>query len=179
MSDPLPSASIHGFESESRLEKAASLEESCTRRHSLDRVNANNKNLPRGEPRFEQCSSTAGEDLLHLIFPSHVAEKLKSHKVIPPEHFKNVSVLFADVVSYTTIVSRLTPLQTHALLNDLYNAIDALLSCFPCLYKVETIGDGVLRAACCVCCACAVYSPPLLPPFSNNDYEWRTRQQRR
>lgn len=99
--------------------------------------------------KLEKVAGQSSEDLLRQIFPSHVAEKLRSHKVIPPEHFSNVSVLFADVEAYTTIASRLTPLQTHTLLNDLYTSIDSLLSCFPCLYKVETIGDGELCAACC------------------------------
>ena len=66
--------------------------------------------------------------------------------MVPPEMFKNVSVLFADVESYTAIASRCTPLQTHSLLHDLYNTIDTLLSRFPRLYKVETIGDGTITS---------------------------------
>ena len=108
--------------------------------------------------KLEKVAGQSSEDLLRQIFPSHVAEKLRSHKVIPPEHFSNVSVLFADVEAYTTIASRLTPLQTHTLLNDLYTSIDSLLSCFPCLYKVETIGDGEL---CAVCCALSTVSSVL------------------
>ena len=83
-------------------------------------------------------------ELLRKIFPPHVVEMLRTNVVVPPEMFKNVSVLFADVESYTTIASRCTPLQTHSLLHDLYNTIDTLLSRFPRLYKVETIGDGTV-----------------------------------
>ena len=82
--------------------------------------------------------------VLRQIFPAHVVELLKTNQPVPPEVFKSVSVLFADVESFTTIASSCSALQTHHLLNELYLVIDQLLARFPRLYKVETIGDSIM-----------------------------------
>lgn len=40
-----------------------------------------------------------------------VAEKLKLGQTVQPETFDNVTIFFSDVVSFTTLASKCTPLQ--------------------------------------------------------------------
>uniref|UniRef100_A0A914C358 Guanylate cyclase n=1 Tax=Acrobeloides nanus TaxID=290746 RepID=A0A914C358_9BILA len=81
--------------------------------------------------------------LLYRMLPKQVADKLKLGQSIEPETFDCVTIFFSDVVSFTTLASRCSPLQVVNMLNDLYSVFDGIISEHD-VYKVETIGDGYL-----------------------------------
>uniref|UniRef100_A0A915DYY4 guanylate cyclase n=1 Tax=Ditylenchus dipsaci TaxID=166011 RepID=A0A915DYY4_9BILA len=81
--------------------------------------------------------------LLYRMLPKQVAEKLKLGQSVEPEAFDCVTVFFSDVVSFTTLASKCTPMQVVNLLNSLYTMLDSIIGEFD-VYKVETIGDGYL-----------------------------------
>ncbi|KHJ75663.1 adenylate/guanylate cyclase catalytic domain protein, partial [Oesophagostomum dentatum] len=72
-----------------------------------------------------------------------VADKLKLGQTIEPESFDAATVFFSDVVSFTKLAGRCSPLQVVNLLNNLYTTFDSIIDTHD-VYKVETIGDGYL-----------------------------------
>jgi class 3 adenylate cyclase len=49
--------------------------------------------------------------LLYRIMPKAAADKLKVGETVTPEVFEQASVLFSDIVSFTILASKSTPLQ--------------------------------------------------------------------
>ena len=73
------------------------------------------------------------------MLPVSIANRMMNNKTIIPEHYDTVTIYFSDVVGFTDICSRSTPLQVIHMLNQLYSLMDETLEAFQ-VYKVETIG---------------------------------------
>lgn len=54
-----------------------------------------------------------------------------------------MSILFSDVVTFTEICSRITPMEVVSMLNGMYSIFDNLTERNR-VYKVETIGDAYM-----------------------------------
>lgn len=67
-----------------------------------------------------------------------MAEKLKAGQQLEPELFNEVTVFFSDVVSFTVLSSRSTPMQVVTMLNDLYTLFDGTIAEHD-VYKVRHI----------------------------------------
>ncbi|KHJ76754.1 hypothetical protein OESDEN_23626, partial [Oesophagostomum dentatum] len=65
--------------------------------------------------------------LLYRMLPKQVAERLKTGQPVEPETFECVTLFFSDVVSFTTLASRCTPLQVSFEFTEIF---DCWLSIF-------------------------------------------------
>ncbi|KAE9421556.1 hypothetical protein Angca_004723, partial [Angiostrongylus cantonensis] len=81
--------------------------------------------------------------LLNRMLPRQIAEELKLGHSVEPEMYERATVFFSDVVSFTTIAARGSPLDVINLLNSLYTTFDSIIDRHD-VYKVETIGDAYL-----------------------------------
>ena len=85
------------------------------------------------------------DELLYSMLPRSVANDLREGKRVPAGSYPDVTVLFSDIVDFTTTASRHSPLEIFELLGELYTRFDAIVERHP-VYKVETSGDCYMLA---------------------------------
>lgn len=83
------------------------------------------------------------EDLLLNILPQRVAEQLKAGQETIAESFAEATVLFADLVGFTPLASRIPPVELVSVLNEIFSAFDSLVEQYG-LEKIKTIGDAYM-----------------------------------
>jgi class 3 adenylate cyclase len=80
------------------------------------------------------------EQLLLNVLPQSIADRLKHEKGLIADRFSDATVLFADIVDFTPVSSRLTPEEVVAWLNDVFSSLDRLAERHG-MEKIKTIGD--------------------------------------
>ena len=92
----------------------------------------------------------AYKDYLESVLPRKVIRALRQSgsrlvggPLVFAERFSSVTVLFADIVSYTSMTASMDPMHVVRLLNDLYSRFDKLVDKHG-IYKVETVGDAFM-----------------------------------
>jgi class 3 adenylate cyclase len=83
------------------------------------------------------------ERLLLNILPASIAGRLKQGERTIAERYADVTVLFADLVGFTSLVKHTDPVELVGLLNDLFSRYDRIAGRLG-LEKIKTIGDCYL-----------------------------------
>ncbi|MEC4803918.1 MAG: adenylate/guanylate cyclase domain-containing protein [Jaaginema sp. PMC 1079.18] len=83
------------------------------------------------------------ERLLLNVLPKAIAERLKNHTGAIAEQYDEVTILFADIVNFTPLASRLSPIELVNLLNKIFSTFDKLADYYD-LEKIKTIGDAYM-----------------------------------
>jgi adenylate cyclase len=86
------------------------------------------------------------EALLLNILPEEVAHRLQAEPNAIADHFDDASILFADVVDFTPLASRLDAREVVEMLDRLFTAFDELVDRYE-VEKIKTIGDCYMVAA--------------------------------
>jgi len=66
------------------------------------------------------------DKLLEEVFPPHIAKALREGRKVEPESRDCVTIVFSDIVNFTTISSELSPLKVSEMLDCLYHKFDDL-----------------------------------------------------
>ncbi|MBQ5384521.1 MAG: adenylate/guanylate cyclase domain-containing protein [Treponema sp.] len=83
------------------------------------------------------------EALLENILPKKVVENLRTKGKSEPELFSGVTVLFTDVVNFTSISKTLQPDVLIRELNDIFTNFDRIMDEHDCV-RIKTIGDAYM-----------------------------------
>jgi adenylate cyclase len=86
------------------------------------------------------------DDLLHNILPDEIAARLKDGSTMIADDAPSASVLFADVVGFTPMSERMSPVELVGLLNDVFTTFDRFVADLG-LEKIKTVGDEYMAAA--------------------------------
>ena len=92
-----------------------------------------------------QLEQRKAEQLLTTILPPHIAQRLKQDQSTIADGFADVSVMFADIVNFTTLAEELTPKEVVSFLNDVFTRFDELAEKHR-VDKIKTIGDAYMVA---------------------------------
>ncbi|XP_078369802.1 guanylate cyclase soluble subunit alpha-2-like isoform X2 [Oculina patagonica] len=85
------------------------------------------------------------EDLLESIFPHDVAKKLIHGQTVPARFIEDVTILFSDIVGFTSICGKCAPMDVVNMLESLFTEFDRKCEQLD-LNKIETIGDAYVVA---------------------------------
>ncbi len=86
------------------------------------------------------------EELLTNVLPFQIAQRLKEREQAIADQFDSVTILFADIVGFSTVAAQLTPCELVQLLNQIFSRFDELAALYG-LEKIKTIGDAYMVAA--------------------------------
>ena len=95
------------------------------------------------EKQLLEIEKEKSERLLLNILPQSIAERLKGGERNIAERFAEVTVLFADIVDFTSLANQTDPDDLVTLLNELFSRFDRLAERHG-LEKIKTIGDSYL-----------------------------------
>ena len=95
------------------------------------------------EKALLEVEKEKSERLLLNILPGAIAERLKEGEHTIAERYAAVTVLFADLMNFSTLANNTDPESLVALLNDLFSRFDHLAARHG-LEKIKTIGDSYL-----------------------------------
>lgn len=90
--------------------------------------------------RLEQEKS---ERFLLNILPQEIVDTLKDEHQSIANHFDEATILFADIVGFTEMSSRVSPTELVAILNRIFSVFDHLCEKHN-LEKIKTIGDAYM-----------------------------------
>jgi adenylate cyclase len=96
--------------------------------------------------RGRETAQARVETLLVNVLPADIAQRLQSDPNSIADHFDDVSILFADVVDFTPLSSRLEAREVVGLLDRLFTSFDELVDRYD-VEKIKTIGDCYMVAA--------------------------------
>ncbi|MEE3719478.1 adenylate/guanylate cyclase domain-containing protein [Tumidithrix elongata RA019] len=90
-----------------------------------------------------QHEKERSEQLLLNILPEAIANRLKLDPTSIADSFAEVSIIFADIVGFTDMSSRISPVDLVGVLNQIFSVFDRLADQHG-LEKIKTIGDAYM-----------------------------------
>jgi class 3 adenylate cyclase/CheY-like chemotaxis protein len=85
------------------------------------------------------------ENLLRGYLPEQLAEEILNQGFSKPKRYRNVSVLFADLVNFTVKTNTMSPKRMFDELNEIFPAFNDIMLQLGCT-KIKTIGDAYMAA---------------------------------
>ncbi|MBS1560219.1 MAG: hypothetical protein JSS89_01305 [Bacteroidetes bacterium] len=81
--------------------------------------------------------------ILHAVMPESIAERMMSGETRIADHLESVTIMFADIVGFTSMASAIDPRSLVTMLESLFTSFDAVAETFGC-ERLKTIGDSYM-----------------------------------
>ena len=92
-----------------------------------------------------QAEKSKSDALLLNILPASIVERMRRGEVGIADRFPEATILFSDLVGFTSLAGKSSPGQIIEILNSLFSSFDALAKRLK-LEKIKTIGDAYMVA---------------------------------
>lgn len=96
--------------------------------------------------RALRVESEKAERLLMNLLPTSVARRLIDREIPIADGYSEVTILFADIVGFTEMSSRMLPRDTVRMLNDFFLECDSLADKYG-IEKIKTVGDAYMAVS--------------------------------
>lgn len=93
-----------------------------------------------------QAEYRKSESLLENLLPTPIAARLKAGEATIADRFQEASVLFADLVGFTSLSQTVTPEELVRMLDSIFSRFDRLVDRHG-LQKIKTVGDAYMVAS--------------------------------
>ncbi|MCB0607171.1 MAG: hypothetical protein KDD12_05610 [Lewinella sp.] len=97
--------------------------------------------------RIIETERQRSDELLLNILPAPIASELKETGKAKARKFNEATVLFTDFKNFTGISEALTPEELVEELDKCFKAFDFIISSYPDIEKIKTIGDAYMCAS--------------------------------
>ena len=115
-------------------EKRPSFEDIDTRLRKMDAAKVEPVTM---RSSFRKKSGAQKDALLEEVFPPHIAKALREGKKVEPEARDMVTIVFSDIVGFTTIASQLSAMAVSDMLDRLVSSPSKTHFHVPCLHRVS------------------------------------------
>jgi class 3 adenylate cyclase len=140
--DPRVSSTPADLERENRIleRKLHRLEANVAR---MEEFQGTNSTILSGLLRDLEVERARSHRLLLNVLPQRIIDRLNAGETLIADGHDNVTVLFSDIVGFTTISSETPPSDLVARLNELFSGFDAICDAAG-VDKIKTVGDAYL-----------------------------------
>ena len=106
----------------------AGTQQSVELKLALDQEQQKSKKLEESMKKLDD-EMRRTDELLYQMIPKPVADRLRNgeNPIDTCQVFEQVSILFSDVVAFTEICSRISPMEVVSMLNSMYSIFDNLV----------------------------------------------------
>ena len=98
------------------------------------------------------------DGLLSEMLPKSIADDLKRGKPVEAKHYKSVTIMYSDIVGFTSLCSESLPMEVVTLLSALFDKFDSIITMHDGfkvsrrffrreIFQMETIGDAYCVAS--------------------------------
>eukprot|EP00899_Mesostigma_viride_P025922 jgi/Mesvir1/6514/Mv16781-RA.1 len=102
-----------------------------------------NTQLRLQDMRKLEVNAARAHKLLHEMLPRSIIQRLQSGQRMIADSHADVTILFSDIVSFTTLASSQPTMKIIVMLNEMFSHFDDLVDHHK-VFKVETVGDAYM-----------------------------------
>ncbi|CAK5041187.1 unnamed protein product [Meloidogyne enterolobii] len=113
---------------------------------NMEQYTNNLENLVREQTGKLEEEQQMVEQILLELLPKSVVDELRLGLRVEPQFYGSVTVMYSDIVRFTSLCSESAPMEVVDLLNGMFRAFDEAISRHQA-FKVETIGDAYMVAS--------------------------------